>query len=214
MTALAQRADAAVRESTDELIRLHGLAGSARAEILKRVGGEFEVQAAAEPAGAGVLGAIVSGALGGLAADVAAGGLTFGAGALIGGLLGAAGMTQLAHAYNSSRGSDSTVVSWSPEFRTARVSAAVLRYLAVAHFGRGRGEYVQGEYPAHWVPVVDVAVRQEGERLTGLWAPLAENSDSGRLAARLEPLLTECTARVLDRLYLGGHATAVHGHRA
>ena len=63
MTALAKRADTAVRDSTDELIRLHGLSGSAREEILKRVGGEFEVQAAAEPAGAGVLGAIVSGGL-------------------------------------------------------------------------------------------------------------------------------------------------------
>ena len=214
MTALAERADAAVRESTDELIRLHGLAGSARAEILKRVGGEFAVREAAEPAGAGVLGAIVSGALGGLAADLAAGGLTFGAGALIGGLLGAAGMTQLARAYNSSRGSDSTVVSWSPEFMTARVSAAVLRYLAVAHFGRGRGEYVQSEYPHHWVSLVDVALRQEGERLTGLWTASAEDSDTGRLAARLEPLLTECTARVLDRLYLGGHTTGVDGHKA
>ena len=58
MTVLAERADTAVRESTDELIGLHGLAGNSRAEILKRVGGEFEVQAAAEPAGAGVLGAI------------------------------------------------------------------------------------------------------------------------------------------------------------
>ena len=100
------------------------------------------------------------------------------------------------------------------EFMTARVSAAVLRYLAVAHFGRGRGEYVQSEYPHHWVSLVDVALRQEGERLTGLWTASAEDSDTGRLAARLEPLLTECTARVLDRLYLGGHATGVHGHKA
>jgi len=96
---------------------------------------------------------------------------------------------------------------------TARVSAAVLRYLAVAHFGRGRGEYVQSEYPHHWVSVVDVAVRQEGE-LTGLWTASAEYSDAERLAARLQPLLTECTARVLDRLYFGGHATGVHGHKA
>jgi hypothetical protein len=172
------------------------------------------VREVAEPVGAGVLGAIVSGALGGLAADLAAGDLTFGAGALIGGLLGAAGMTQLARAYNSSRGSGSTVVSWSPEFMTARVSAAVLRYLAAAHFGRGRGEYVQSEYPHHWVSLVDVTVRQEGERLTGLWAPSAEDTDPRRLASSLEPLLTECTARVLDRLYLGGHTTGVHGHKA
>jgi hypothetical protein len=203
MTGLAERADAAVRESTDELIRLHGLAGSAREEILKRVGGEFAVLEAAEPAGAGVLGAVVSGALGGLAADLAAGGLTFGAGALIGGLLGAAGMHELARAYNASRGSDSTVVSWSPEFMTARLSAAVLRYLAVAHFGRGRGEYVQSEYPAHWVSVVDGAVRQEGDRLAGVWGRSRDNSAVSQLAERLQPLLADATGGVLDRLYPG-----------
>jgi hypothetical protein len=214
MTSLAKRADAAVRASTDELIRLHGLAGSAREEILKRVGGEFAVQAAAEPAGAGVLGAIVSGALGGLAADLAAGGLTFGAGALIGGLLGAAGMTQLARAYNSSRGADSTVVSWSPEFLTARASAAVLRYLAVAHFGRGRGEYVQGEYPAHWVPVVDVAVRQEGKRLAEFWSELGENRDADVLAECLQKEMAELAMRVLERLYPAAHGAGVHEQRS
>jgi hypothetical protein len=159
-----------------------------------------------------VLGGSVSGALGGRAGDRAAGGLTFGAGALIGGLLGAAGMHQLARAYNSSRGSESTVVSWSPEFMTARVSAAVLRYLAVAHFGRGRGEYVQSEYPHHWVSMVDVAVRQEEERITSLWAP--GDADPERLAAQLEPLLAECASRVLDRLYSGGHGAAVQGPRS
>jgi hypothetical protein len=60
-------------------------------------------------------------------------------------------MHELARAYNAARGSDTTIVSWSSPFMTARVSAAVLRYLAVAHFGRGRGEYVQSEYPHHWV---------------------------------------------------------------
>jgi hypothetical protein len=207
MTVLAERADAAVRASTDELIRLHGLAGNARAEILKRVGGEFDVQAAAEPAGAGVLGAIVSGALGGLAADLAAGGLTFGAGALIGGLLGAAGMHQLARAYNAARGGDTTTVSWSPSFMTARVSAAVLRYLAVAHFGRGRGEYVQSEYPAHWVEVVDVAVRQESDRLAALWAESAGDSDPSRLAARLAPVVGELMRRNLATLYPASRGT-------
>ena len=207
MTVLAERADTCVRESTDELIRLHGLAGNAGAEILKRVGGEFDVQAAAEPAGAGVLGAILSGALGGLAADLAAGGLTFGAGALIGGLLGAAGMHQLARAYNAARGSDTTIVSWSPPFMTARVSAAVLRYLAVAHFGRGRGEYVQSEYPAHWVAVVDVAVRQEGDRLAGLWTGCAGDSDPGPLAARLVPVVGELLRRSLATLYPAARGT-------
>ena len=35
-----------------------------------------------------------------------------------------------------------------------RFGAAILRYLAVAHYGRGRGDWVEGEYPAHWRPLV------------------------------------------------------------
>jgi hypothetical protein len=201
MAVLAERADAAVRDSTDELIRLHGLAGNARAEILKRVGGEFDVQRAADAGQAGVLGGIVSGALGGLAADLAAGGLTFGAGALIGGVLGAAGMHQLARAYNAARGSDATVVRWSPEFLTGRVKAAILRYLAVAHFGRGRGEYVQSEYPPHWTAVVDDAVRQEAEGLDALWSESNPAAGPARLAARLEAALAARVFAVLERLY-------------
>ena len=201
MAVLAERADAAVRESTDELIRLHGLAGSASAEILRRVRGEFGVQKAAEPGGAGLLGGVISGALGGLAADLAAGGLTFGAGALIGGLLGAAGMHSLARAYNATRGRDSTLVHWSRDFMTARAAAAILRYLAVAHFGRGRGEYVQSEYPAHWTRTVDEVVRQDGDRLSGLWPGPAARTDHAGLASRLERELAVCAGQVLARLY-------------
>ena len=60
---------------------------------------------------------------------------TFGAGAVLGGLLGAAGARGLAGAYNLARGSDATTVRWSAEFLTGRVAGAVLRYLAVAHLG-------------------------------------------------------------------------------
>ncbi|HKZ73940.1 MAG TPA: GTPase domain-containing protein, partial [Steroidobacteraceae bacterium] len=39
--ALAERLDRAVRDSTDELVRLHGLTGRATEEILQRMGSEF-----------------------------------------------------------------------------------------------------------------------------------------------------------------------------
>ena len=207
MAALAERADDAVRHSTDELIRLHGLAGSAGAEILRRVGGEFDVQKAADPGQAGLLGGVVSGALVGLAADLAAGGLTFGAGALLGGLLGAAGGHSLARAYNETRGRETTVVHWSREFMTARFGAALLRYLAVAHFGRGRGEYVQSEYPAHWTPTVDEAVRKDADRLKALWPVSAGDTDLAGLVARLERELTVRVGNALARLYPGTPGT-------
>jgi hypothetical protein len=201
MAQLAQRLDQQVRRATDELIALHGLSGQAAAEILQRMGAEYLVDKAADPGKASLIGAAVSGALGGLAADLAAGGLTFGAGAVLGGLLGAAGARGLAGAYNLARGSDATTVRWSGEFLTGRVVGALLRYLAVAHFGRGRGDYVAGEYPPHWGPIVDAALEQRRQLIEGVWSAAAGGEAEPVLESRLRPLLESLATEVLDRLY-------------
>ena len=162
MKALAARYDAAVRASTDELIALHGLAGRSREPILARVAGQFEVSRPADVKKSSLLGGVVSGALGGLAADLAAGGLTFGAAAIAGAILGALGAGGAAQAYNAMQGIEQGRVKWSPPFLTQLPAEALLRYLAVAHFGRGRGEWSEGEHPAHWRPLVQgvVAARE------------------------------------------------------
>ena len=201
MARLASRLDAAIRGTTDELIRLHGLRGHATDEVLQRMGAEYAVDKAADPGKAGLVGAAVSGALGGLAADLAAGGLTFGAGALLGGLLGAAGARGLASAYNLARGSDATTVRWSGEFLTGRVTGAVLRYLAVAHFGRGRGDYVEGEYPPHWRPLVEAAAAARNDQWAEAWSLAAAGAPAATLEARLGPQLQSITSEVLGRLY-------------
>jgi len=201
MGELARRLDAEVRRATDELIELHGLSGSASAEILQRMGAEYAVDKAADPGKASVIGAAVSGALGGLAADLTAGGLTFGAGALLGGLLGAAGARGLASAYNLARGSDASTVRWSGEFMTERVTAAVLRYLAVAHFGRGRGDFVAGEYPPHWGPLVAAAVTSRRVLLAQAWSVAAEGEPARVVESRLRAPLEALASDVLGRLY-------------
>ena len=146
----------------------------------------------------------MSGALGGLAADIAAGGLTFGAGALIGGMLGLAGARGIARAYNLSRGTDASVIRWSGEFLSNRATAAVMRYLAVAHFGRGRGDFVEGEYPAHWRELVQSEVASRGQRLARVWSA-AEQADrvdrTVALRSDLEALLSEIISGVLAQLY-------------
>jgi hypothetical protein len=201
MAQLAQRLDAAVHSATDELIALHGLSGRAAGEILQRMGSEYAVDKAADPGKASLIGAALSGALGGLAADLAAGGLTFGAGAVLGGLLGAAGARGLAGAYNLARGSDATTVRWSAEFLTGRVAGAVLRYLAVAHFGRGRGDYVAGEYPQHWSAVVDVAISARRPFLDEIWVAAESGTTATALESRLRPQLEGIVSDVLERLY-------------
>jgi hypothetical protein len=159
------------------------------------------VDKAADPAKASVIGGAVSGALGGLVADLAAGGLTFGAGALLGGLLGAAGARGLASAYNLARGSDATSVRWSGEFLTGRVAAAVLRYLAVAHFGRGRGDFVASEYPAHWGPLVSLAIDRRRGLIDEIWAGATRGEPAAVIESRLRAPLESIVSEVLSKLY-------------
>ncbi|HEY7758572.1 MAG TPA: GTPase domain-containing protein [Burkholderiales bacterium] len=201
MTALATRGDRAVREATDRLIALHGLSGRAAEQILARVSGQFDVQRPADVGKSGVIGGLVSGALGGLAADLAAGGLTFGAGALIGGLLGALGAGGAAQAYNLMRGTSEGQIAWSAEFLTQRVSAALLRYLAVAHFGRGRGDWVESEYPPHWQALVeDVMVTRRAE-LNDIWRRAEAGATREEIESLLQPLVGGAGRALLVRLY-------------
>ncbi len=196
---LAQRLDRQIRTTTGRLVQLHGLTGKATEEVLRRMGGEFAIERPADADKASVLGGLVSGALGGLAADLGAGGLTFGAGALIGGVLGAFGARGLAKAYNLARGSNTGTVRWSREFLFGRVAAALMRYLAVAHFGRGRGEFVSGSAPPHWQEAVQQALLRRRASLESVWSGAA--APQAAMTAALLPLLTLSAQEVLTQLY-------------
>ena len=196
---LAERLDQRVRTGTERLLTLHGLAGSATSEVLARLGNEYAVEEPADAARAGIIGGAVSGALGGLAADVAAHGLTFGAGALIGSVLGAIGATGATRAYNLARGRETSSVRWSSALLNARAQAAVVRYLAVAHFGRGRGNYVETECPPHWPQVVAEILQPAIPRLDALWQRLAKRDETA--LADLAAAMRETLTSVLIRLY-------------
>jgi hypothetical protein len=198
---MVQRLDAATRTATEELVRLHDLSGRAAAEQLQKLGREVSVDRPADHNKASVLGSILSGAAGGLAADLAAGGLTFGAGALIGGVLGALGARGLAQAYNVARGSDAGHMRWSSEFMAQRVATALLRYLAVAHFGRGRGDFVTAAAPGHFQQAVEIALAQQREALDRIWQFARSSRDPERTEQQLLPVITAMARDVLARLY-------------
>jgi hypothetical protein len=157
---------------------------------------------------------------------VLSGGLTLGGGLLAGGLIGALGAAGLARCVNLVRGTDRSYVAWNAEALDQLTEAAVLRYLAVAHFGRGRGEWSQGESPAHWRDVVQRALAPHREALADIWrerdAPgdarraaddssgeaarddgESDDSSSSRamIAAALAPIVAATTADVLRELY-------------
>jgi len=201
MSALAQRLDRTVRAGTDRLIALHGLSGRATDTILSRLAAQFEVKHPADVNASGMLGGVVSGALGGLAADLSAGGITLGAGMLLGGVLGALGAGGAAQAYNIIRGADAGRARWSVAFLSQRPAAALLRYLAVAHYGRGRGDWVESEYPPHWRTLIERVVQKRADRFDAAWAAAGQGASIETLQAELEPLVAECARETLVALY-------------
>lgn len=198
--ALMQRLDQQVRASTQELAGLHGLVGEADAEIVRRLGSEFAVERPADADRAGFMGGLVSGALAGLAADLAAGGLTGGLGALIGGLAGGIGARKLTQQYNAARGRDGNgMVRWSNDFLDARLAAALARYLAVAHFGRGRGAFHEGATPAHWQQAIAAALQTGAAQRASLWDEVRTAADG--VPPALGQLVAGLLEDVLARLY-------------
>ncbi len=131
-----------------------------------------------------------------------------GGGLLAGGLLGALGGAGIARGINVMRGGGPPWVGWSTEAMGPMVDAALLRYLAVAHFGRGRGQWSEGEAPAHWREVVAGALVPHRESLQiavafTRRAGRTEGDEDDRLAAALQPLLHAAARQSLERLYPG-----------
>jgi hypothetical protein len=202
--ALLARLDSEVRSSTSDLLHLHALEGQAAAEdILARVGGQFDRRERVGSGTAAVVGGMLSGALTGLGADLATGGLTLGGGLITGGVLGALGAMGLAHGVNLVRGLDESWLGWQPEALDAAVEAALLRYLAVAHFGRGRGQWAQSEAPVQWRAVVGEALRSQRAALDGVWSTrhVQTDTDTAATAQALREVLERSARQVLGTLY-------------
>lgn len=169
MAALADRLDADIRRSTATLIDLHRLHGDATGEVLERLARHFARREPVNEGRAALWGGLVTGALAGLKADLLSGGLTMGGGLLAGGVLGALGAAGAARGVNRIRGPDQPLLAWDEPVLDALLRSALLGYLAVAHHGRGRGEWRQGDPPAAWVSAVDAALAEHAADRLALW---------------------------------------------
>jgi hypothetical protein len=201
MARLGDRAAERVRSSTDALIRLHGLEGRAAPVVLERVASRYAVQAPLSEGKAAMWGGALTGALAGLKADIATGGLTLGGGLLAGGLLGALGAVGLARGFNLVRGRDCTRVGWSDEALAASAREALLRYLAVAHYGRGRGDWSEGEHPPFWAEAVDAVLQEDEARWRAAWSAARAAAPGTPPDPALQMAVDTSGRRLLARLY-------------
>lgn len=159
-TALCARATDAFCDLTDKLIAANRLRGKGvKKELFNRLQSDWEISSPMKMTNTALAGAVGSGAVGGLAADLSTGGLSMGLGTLIGSVLGALGGVGLAIAYNTRRDAkEGTVVAWSDAAIRNFALEALLLYLAVAHFGRGRGDWAEGECPEFWRTLLSKAL--------------------------------------------------------
>ena len=228
MAALAARLDTDIRRGTEALIRLHGLQGQATGEVLARLAQHFARREPVSEGKAAVWGGLVTGALAGLKADIVTGGLTMGGGLLAGGVLGAIGASAAARGVNHIRGLDQPLLAWDDAVLDALLRSALLGYLAVAHHGRGRGDWQSGEPPVAWWLVVDAVLAEHRPAVQALWqrragwlaspvaaaqvgfddegqpvsrVPAAAISPPADWLAALQALLSGTSAEVLVRLY-------------
>jgi hypothetical protein len=195
--ALASR----VETATDQLIKLHGLSGQSGQQLLNVSREHFQTPQRVSESIWGAMGGVTAGAMTGLWADLHAGGFTLGGGMLAGAVAGAVGGIALAHGFNLVRGDDSRV-HWSREHFREQVRLAMLCYLAVAHFGRGRGEFESVAVPPVWDETVSATIQHKQSAWDHVWSLAVKHGAMPEEVHReMQRQLRDTAVAVLRRLY-------------
>lgn len=202
---LATRLADRIADATNRLIQLHGLEGEAAQRLGQLTQDQFHVPAKVSETIWSAVGSVAGGAMLGLIADLKAGGLTFGGGALVGGLAAGIGAYALIKSYNLVRGSDHRL-HWSGEHFREQIRLAMLTYLAISHFGRGRGEWQESAEPAHWNTLCGQIIEEHQDGITRLWKSGVEAGAMPETVSKdAHALIYDCLSCVLVRLYPQTH---------
>ena len=190
------------RTAADTLIRLHSIDGSSNFQPTAQ-GSDFGIPAKVYESVWGAVGAALTGAAAGLAADIHTGGLGFGGGTVAGFFIGGAGSWLLARGYNLARGDDDAVRWTLPHF-IAQAEISLVTYLAVAHHGRGRGEWQDTVHPPHWMAAARAAIATRKQALETVWKRAGGKApDALLLEEETSEILTRCAYPLMASLYPG-----------
>lgn len=188
-------------KATNELIKLHSLEGESGNQLLEVSGDHFKTPQRINESIWSAVGGVATGAMAGLWADLHAGGFTLGGGVILGSIGGGMAAYALAKGYNLVRGEDSRV-HWSRDHFREQVRLAMLCYLAVAHFGRGRGEWQQTTVPEVWDEAVKAVIDHNQPGWDHVWRLAVEKGGMPEVIHReMSRLLHDGTIAVLRRLY-------------
>ena len=187
--------------SSNELILLHELTGQRREHLEKSRVESFLMPQQVNESLWSAVGGILSGAAVGVATDIKAGGMTFGGGTILGIFAGGAGSYLLAKGYNLTRGGKD-FVRWTLEHFIAQVETSLLFYLAVSHWGRGRGDWADADHPPHWRDKVHTVVGNYRKSLERLWSTAGQpDATPELLLPEITQVFTPATLDLLKSLY-------------
>ncbi len=198
--AMYDRLSSRTTATINRLISLHGLSGETAASLAEDSIRNLEAKADIDESLAAVLGGLGAGLIGGIAADLAAGGLSLGGGAIVGMLLGGGTTYALAKGYNLSQ-TGRNRVRWSEAHFREQVKSILLLYLAVAHFGRGRGAWRDPvNNPARWQELIKKEIDEQKSAWNRLWKRAGSSGETS-LETDLARELRSTLVRVLVELY-------------
>jgi hypothetical protein len=198
MAAVALRLQQSARQAHAQLLRLHGIDEAAGAMPEQPLAAQFNVQSPINRTEAGLAGA-ATGAASGASIDLVTGGLTLGAAAALGALIGGgAGMAGAAWK-NRASPAGTTLVQLRDDMLLAMLEAALLRYLAVC--GLDRGLTLPTDAGEVWKTQVTAALKAKKERLARFWADARSQQNTLQANAALADELQATMREVLRRLY-------------
>lgn len=191
---LVARNAANFRALTQELLHCNGLVGEATEKsILERMQTDWNVSVEAmDSQSAAAIGTGI-GMAAGLVFDIASAGLSLGAGTVIGSALGAAGGAGAARAYNMAKKKNGALLSWGDQALANFLQEDLLLYLAIAHFGRGRGNWQESESPTGWKKMAQEAVDAQDISFSG-WRKLP--------APEAQKTMEQCVDAIVRRMFL------------
>lgn len=200
-----------INDATSQLLRLHRLDPGEERKIKAFLQAHIVIHEPIDPKKATLLGAMAAGATAGVSADLLSGGLTLGGGVLLGGLVGALTFAGAAWSSNALNDLHEPIVFFSNEALNEQLITSVLLYLAVAHFGRGRGNFSEGDAPKFWREIVESAVRSRAAELSDLWLKFRGNKDADYALNRLNAITFSITRHTLETLYPAAKASSGYG---
>lgn len=194
---LVERLVTRSREVMEQLLKANLLEGAPKDRVDSLLEGIKTKNPDTPPEVIAILGGIGGGLLTGVLTDMLAGGMTFGGGAVTGAMLGGITAYALGRGYHKFTGKDGEArLSWSQEFLIDEWIACGMRYLMIAHFGRGQGQWnerISESMPQRWKQSID------------RWMESNKSHVSKALAAhettQVETLLESMIQHVLHELY-------------